>query len=423
MDIDLLFGRGSGQDAGNRTRGKDLNIKDLFDNELLKAHILNRVVSETRHPEHKNLAIYNYTHIAQHENVWDNVSEQCRGLIIDTDTGDVLARPFRKFYNLNTSFKPETLEANLPSWKPRVLEKLDGSLGILYKYNGVEQIATRGSFASDQAIWASQWYIEHMMSKSEPYGIYTHFKQYEWPYDYTPLFEIIYKENRIVVSYEYEGLVLLGLVNNSTGFELSPHEVSTWASKNGLRVPQEFIYSLDECKADKSPNTEGFVLQYWNSKAPIPLRLKIKTDDYVRLHKVITGLNPKGIWEHLSLGLNPELLWSPATANRLFCDWCIEWINTFQRMYDKLEQDAITAFGKATIRSQREVAAGKGLLDSRAMRKCFAMAAQEEASNLLSALFAMHDGKCYQPALWKLLEPKITGKEVFIRDADQFNGI
>jgi hypothetical protein len=51
------------------------------------------------------------------------------------------------------------------------------------------------------------------------------------------------------------------------------------------------------------------------------------------------------------------------------------------------------------------------------------MAAQEEASNLLPALFAMHDGKSYTTSLWKLLEPKITGKEVFINDADQFNGI
>src|SRR5208337_116 len=102
---------------------------------------------------------------------------------------EVIARPFRKWFNLNTSFRPETLEANLPSWKPRVLEKLDGSLGILFWYGGQKRpyIATRGSFASDQAIWATNWY-------RAKFGNWPIADSAKWPKDYTPLFEIIYKE-------------------------------------------------------------------------------------------------------------------------------------------------------------------------------------------------------------------------------------
>lgn len=393
-----------------------MKLEDLLDTKLLDIYLRDRIVNEARHPEHRNLAIYNYGHVAQHENIWDNVTEHCRGLIVDTSTGDILARPFRKFFNLNTSFRPETHEQNLPNTPPRVLEKLDGSLGILYRYNNIPLIATRGSFASDQAKWATTWYLKQVSANTC------------WPKGYTPLFEIIYKENRIVVNYDFEGLVLLGLVSIDTGFELSPEEVASWASQNGLRVAQEYGKTLEECQADTSPNTEGFVVQYWSNKAPIPLRLKIKTEDYVRLHKVITGLNAKGIWEHLSQGFAPEALYMPASQNKPFVDWCTHWIGVFQKMYASLEQLATEAFGRASIKARADIARqqiiNQGIpLDARATRKYYALAFQEESPKVTGALWDMYDGKPYQLNLWKQIKPSIQDKEVFIRDADSFEGI
>lgn len=392
-----------------------MKLKNLFDNELLNKHIIDRVVSQMKHPVHKNLAILNYTHVAQHENIWDDVTEQCRGLIYDTITDEVIARPFRKFFNLNTSFRPETHEANLPQRKPRVLDKLDGSLGILYDYRGELAIATRGSFASDQAKWATEWYKQVMGKHS-------------WPIGHTALFEIIYKENRIVVNYDYEGLVLLGLVNIETGHEVPPEEVSSWGQRNGLQVASEYVEStLSQCKQDATPNREGFVLQYWPELPTAPLRIKVKTEDYVRLHKVITGLNPKGIWEHMMLGYNPDALWMPASSNQIFTKWCIGWIHTFQGMYDKLEDETIKAFGRASVAARKDIAlllaSDAGAPNEKFVRKSFAMAFQKEQARLSSALFAMHDGKDYKPALWKLIEPMMEGKEVFLRDGDKFNGL
>jgi RNA ligase len=396
-----------------------LNINDLLNVSLLKDHIFKGVVSEIKHPDYPNLKIYNYTHVAQHDNIWDSVTEQCRGLIVDSGTGDVLARPFRKFFNLNTSFRPETHEVNLPSWQPKVLEKLDGSLGILYHYAGKPYIATRGSFASDQANWATKWYNEHYHPSDS--GLYT---DPDWPEGYTPLFEIIYKENRIVVSYEYEGLVLLGLVNIKTGFELSSEETSTWGNRNGLRVATEYQeFTLEKCKSFAESNREGFVLQYWNSKAPIPLRIKIKTEEYVRLHKVITGLNPKGIWEHLMSGYDPEALWRPAIHNKQFVEWCTGWITTFQRMYDKTESEAISAFGRVAIFSTSQLTRTTPKPDERATRKVWAMAIQQEPANLHPILFACLSGGDWKVQIWKQFEPKILGKEVYIRNADEFNGL
>lgn len=398
----------------NIAEGGILKIDDLLDTNLLKDHIFKGVVSEMKHPDYPELKIYNYSHVAQHDNIWDNVTEQCRGLIVNSSTNEVLARPFRKFFNLNTSFREETQEANLPAWKPRILEKLDGSMGILFYYNNRIHIATRGSFASDQAIWANNWVLEHYKSNGPM----------DWPEGHTPLFEIIYKENRIVVSYEFEGLVLLGLVNIENGFELSPEEVSSWGNRNGIRVAKEYLnLTIKECQSDATPNREGFVLQYWTQKDSAPLRLKIKTEDYVRLHKVITGLNPKGIWEHLAARYDPEALWRPAIHNKPFVDWCTGWIKTFQDMYEKWEQEAIRQFGSVAIKAIRESNNISPKPDERAIRKIWALAIQQEPSYLHQVLFACLSGSDWKAQIWKKLEPKIEGKEVHIRNGDQFNGI
>ena len=46
------------------------------------------------------LRIYNYTAKAQCENVWNAAILTCRGLIAD-ETGEVVARPFSKFFYLD----------------------------------------------------------------------------------------------------------------------------------------------------------------------------------------------------------------------------------------------------------------------------------------------------------------------------------
>ena len=408
-----------------------MKLPELLDTKLLWEHIQAGVVSRMQHPEYKELWVYNYTHVAQHDNIWDNVTEQCRGLICRQDCAtsdwpmwlldhqEVIARPFRKFFNLNTSFRPETLEANLPSWKPRVLEKLDGSLGILFWHQSFARrephIATRGSFASEQAIWATKWY-------RAKFGNWPIADSASWPEGYTPLFEIIYDENRIVVNYDFQGLVLLGLVNIETGNELPPEEVATWASKNALRTPQEYIgKSISDCQSEKTANIEGFVLQY-GQQNEYPLRLKIKTEDYVRLHKVITGLNPKGIWEHLSQGFDQEALWMPAIQNKPFVSWCQGWIKTFQEMYAKYESEAITGFGRATVGALQSLRL-QDAPDARLIRKTYALAFQKEDAKYHGCFFAMLEGKDYKKHLWKLLEPKIQGRDVFIRDADVNNGL
>lgn len=90
------------------------------------------------------LTIWNYTEKVQFENLWDDVTIMCRGLVTNNE-GDIIARPFKKFFNIEEGKYTPT--ENFEVW-----DKMDGSLGIVFWYEGQWIVATRGSFTSDQAI-------------------------------------------------------------------------------------------------------------------------------------------------------------------------------------------------------------------------------------------------------------------------------
>ena len=123
------------------------HISDLFDPADLESAIADGFVRAQDHPT-LALRILNYTERAQYERVWTDVTRQCRGLIVD-GMGRIVARPYAKFFNYG-----EHDEATLSLDEfVTITDKMDGSLGILYRgTDGQLAIATRGSFASEQAI-------------------------------------------------------------------------------------------------------------------------------------------------------------------------------------------------------------------------------------------------------------------------------
>jgi hypothetical protein len=72
------------------------------------------------------LSIWNYTPEVQYGQSWDEVTLQCRGLVTDNE-GNIVARPFKKFFNIEEGKHTPTEEFD-------VFEKMDGSLGILFYY-------------------------------------------------------------------------------------------------------------------------------------------------------------------------------------------------------------------------------------------------------------------------------------------------
>lgn len=332
-------------------------------------------VVRRRHPEFP-LWIYNYTARAQYANVWNETTMTCRGLITDA-AGDVVARPFKKFFNL------EQVQ-QLPQEPFKIYEKMDGSLGILYWWNGIPYIATRGSFDSPQAILATNIlrsrYMDALLS---PFNTY--------------LFEIIDPSNRIVVDYgDRSELVLLAIIDTRTGFEFPLQDIGfPIAQEHDLFGADTVSHATDKkydvlsyYRAVNMPNREGFVVRFAGG-----LRVKIKMQEYLRLHKLLTGVNEKRIWECLSTGAGVDAMIERVPDE--FHDWVKKTAESLQLQYAGIERRARNIFAATELEANESTT-----------RKDYARVFSR--SPLKSILFAMLDEKPYSHLIWRMIEPKNT---------------
>ena len=346
-------------------------IDALFPRAALDEAISSGHVRVQTHPD-LPLSIYNYTEKAAYDGVWNEVTLQCRGLIVNDD-GDVVARPFRKFFNYGQAGAPELdLDARVV-----VTDKLDGSLGILYPMPDGHAMATRVSFTSDQALHATKVWNERYEDSWSIYldGVATY------------LFEIVYPENRIVVNYgKFDDLILLGALNNETGKPdgESQNLLDQWFGP----CADIFDYSTlaEALEAEPRPNAEGYVIYFPDHDE----RLKIKQEDYVALHRIVTGLNARTVWEHLCAGLPIEDLIAPLP------DEFHEWVRGIEGDLTQGVNDRKWEINYAYENLLR----GLGPDFS---RKDFAMAAKEREDSW--AMFSLLDGRDIVPELWKRAKP------------------
>ncbi len=226
----------------------------------------------------KELTLYNYKECCHYDKAWNDFTIAARGLILHIPSGKIVALPFPKFFNYGE------MSREIPELPFSIAEKLDGSLGVLYFWCEEWHVNTRGSFDSLQGKWAKKWIGNNINTN-------------ELNTNHTYLVEIIIKENRIVINYDYEGLVLLSAFKLTNGEELDKKELDKIAISSGLKRPEFFDYTfnelLDVVKTLKA-NQEGFVLKFSNG-----LYLKIKGEEYCRVHRSISEVTPLGVWRAL----------------------------------------------------------------------------------------------------------------------------
>lgn len=340
-----------------------------FNIEKLKDHELNGLLEVQRHPS-LPLTIYNYSQEVQYGDLWDDVLIHCRGLVLD-DNGEIVAKPFKKFFNMEE--KKHTASKNFSVW-----EKVDGSLGILFFYEGEWHLSSRGSFTSEQAV-----------KGKEILDLIDHSWKENFNKNYTYLFEIIYPENRIVVDYEgEEHLVFLGAVDNDTWKEMTPSEAlpyNVWF-QNSLQYLIEREDTLEKLKALNMEGKEGFVVVFENGE-----KCKIKFDWYLSRHKVVWSLTNRLIWEHLLNGTIDELI---EMVPDEYYDVVKEEISLFIFEFEQIKfaYEKIFNFINDKHRSRKEFA-------ERALKYQFS-----------SILFAMLDKRDVEPIIWKIIYPTISQK-------------
>ncbi len=141
-------------------------IDSIASQEEFDKAVANREITRSRHPEYP-FSIYKYSQSTTYSKNWNDITLSSRGLIVNDETGEILARPFTKFFNYSEHNTPPELMTG----KVTVAEKLDGSLGILYRTPDGMRISTAGGFQSAQADHATEIYRERYDGKWKPHRV------------------------------------------------------------------------------------------------------------------------------------------------------------------------------------------------------------------------------------------------------------
>jgi len=140
-----------------------------------------------------------------HYNMW--VRRECRGLIFDTATGNLISRPYHKFFNVGE--REETAINKINLYEPHVvLEKLDGSM--------IRPIPTPEGFrlGTKAGVTDVAMNAEVFIGDKPKYA---KFINYCIENNLTPIFEWVSRKNRIVVDYPTDNLILTAVRHNTTG--------------------------------------------------------------------------------------------------------------------------------------------------------------------------------------------------------------
>jgi hypothetical protein len=207
----------------------------------------------------------------------DPLVQECRGMVVHVPTGTILAHPYNKFWNHG-----ETLASPIDWDTARVLEKLDGSLMILYWHEGRWCVAssghpTAGGNYGDMAgtFRDAFWRTWGSLGMELPSGAWSHA---------CFMFEFCANEHRIVCRHDQPRIVLHGARDLVTGYEFMPVRLDYVARSLNWELVRCFDLgsAADALRAVETLDpiqTEGFVVvdAAFN-------RVKIKSPRYVALH-------------------------------------------------------------------------------------------------------------------------------------------
>lgn len=206
---------------------------------------------------------------------------ECRGLIFDTETGQLLSRPYHKFFNVGERDETDINKINL--YEPHVvLEKLDGSMIRPIPTKEGFRLATKAG-VTDVAMNAEVFIADKLE--------YRKFILDMISCGMTPIFEWVSRKNRIVVDYPEDNLILTAIRWNGDGSYVPYHEMVEY--QTDFNIPVVKAIAGDETNLQKVVDH----IRKWDDGEGVVIRFdsghmcKIKCDDYVLRHKSKEQIN------------------------------------------------------------------------------------------------------------------------------------
>lgn len=258
----------------------------------------------TYHP-YDPLIILNYSQIGSPK--MERICCECRGLVLEKHTYNVVARAFDRFFNYG-----EALELTSKfNWNGSyATDKEDGSLILIYSYMGSWRINTRGSFAEyNMHICGMSWadLVWQALRKTP--------ETFSFDSNCTYVFEFCSLYNKVVRQYNSPTCYLIGVINHSEYdyFDFPIKNVASIAKDYGFNCPVIYHFkSIDDVilhlndKENSDPTYEGIVVRDING-----LRIKIKSKTYLALHRLKGNDNlflPKNLVPFILAGETDEVI-------------------------------------------------------------------------------------------------------------------
>lgn len=194
----------------------------------------------------------------------------CRGIKFDLESGDIVTKPLHKFFNV--AERPET-QINEIDWEQphHILEKLDGSMITLFDGKAHTKMG-----ATDVALPVNNYLHEN------PQYLDFHFDC--WKSGATAIFEWCSRQQRIIIDYPKEELVLTAIRFKYTGNYVDYDYMAKCALKFNVPVVralpgavQNITEFVETTKAIE--DAEGYVVRFNTGHM-----CKIKADWYCRIH-------------------------------------------------------------------------------------------------------------------------------------------
>lgn len=274
--------------------------------EYLKANSVDQLTIDLgikicKHPT-EPLMILNYNQIESPKT--NDIVRECRGLVLHSETFDLISRSFPRFFNWG-EVQDEMKLFNFNDFIANTKE--DGSLVVIYNHNDKWFANTRGSFGEDNLQFTD---ITWRQGFCQAMGV-KDLQDLNLDKTLTYVCEFTSPYNKIVRTYKEPKMFLLTIFNKEE--ELSWKEVDNLTNSHFLR-PEYFSFkSVDEIEiflreiSKKDPTFEGVVMCDNSFR-----RWKIKNPKYLSLHKMRGEgdnlYNPKNLLPFILDGETDELL-------------------------------------------------------------------------------------------------------------------
>ena len=231
----------------------------------------------------------------------DPLACQCRGLILDEKTFEIIACPFFRFFNLEQTEVAAPIDWNTA----RFFDKIDGTC-IICGFKDKWFVGTRGRPEADGNIQDSDLTfatladlaVDKMLKENSACSgsktfhdmmEYIVLKYGEQIRNYTFVFELTSPFNRVVCKYDKISLTLLMVRNNKTLEELDPKQFDF--GPYGIKTPEEFYFS--------NVNHMVQVIREWNPEEKEGVvvvdknynRVKVKNPAYVAFNHLKDSLS------------------------------------------------------------------------------------------------------------------------------------